>query len=168
MLRGKVLAKFGNDISTDDMASSKYVTSATPEALGKICMRDVDPDFPKKMAEGGFIVAGTNFGCGSSREWAPVALKAAGTKAVIAEEIARIFYRNALNLGLPVIEIPGITKNANVGDELEIDLESGSVKNLTTGVALKGIPTPEFLTKIMEAGGLVEFLKIDLAKSRGK
>lgn len=158
-LSAKVLCKLGDDVSTDDMSSAKYVVSTEPEELAKICMKDLDPDFSQKMSKGGFLVAGKNFGCGSSREWGPIGVKAAGTMCVIAEEFARIFYRNALNIGLPVIECEGISKTVEVGDELEIDLVTGTVVNLTKNITLQGIPIPEFLMKQVEKGGLLEILK---------
>lgn len=156
---GKVLCKYKDNVSTDDMSSAKYVISTKPEELAKICMRDLDPDFPKKMAPGGFLVAGRNFGCGSSREWAPIALKAAGVKAVIAEEFARIFYRNSLNIGLPVIECQGVADSIELNDELEIDLQSGLIENKSKNISLQGIPIPPFLLEQVEVGGLMEILK---------
>lgn len=156
---GRVLSKFGDEVSTDDMSSAKYVTSTKPEALAKVCMRDLDPEFPQKMAPGGFLVAGKNFGCGSSREWAPVALKAAGVKAVLAEEFARIFYRNAINIGLPVIECPAVHSMINLDDEVEIDLQSGLVVDKTNGNVCQGVPMPGFLLELVNLGGLMEKLK---------
>lgn len=158
-VKAKVLGKLLDNVSTDDMSSAKYVTSTEPEELGKICMRDLDPDFPARMAEGGFLVAGKNFGCGSSREWGPIGVKACGTRCVFAEEFARIFYRNALNIGLPVIECKGVSEALNVGDEVEVDLESGAIENKTTGATLQGIPIPGFLLEQVEKGGLLEVLK---------
>ncbi len=166
VLRNYVLSKFGDSVSTNDMIEQKYMTSNKPEDLGKICMHDLDPDFPKKMAPGGFLLAGKNFGCGSSRERAPIALKAAGVQAVVAEEFARIFYRNALNICLPVIECPGAVAAIDLGDELIIDLSSGSIKNITKGNIIQGIPIPSFLLEMMEAGGLLVFLKQQLSKGR--
>lgn len=125
-------------------------------------MRDIDPEFPQRMAPGGFLVARKNFGCGSSRENAPVALKAAGVRAILAEEFARIFYRNALNICLPVIECPRIFEAAELGDELEVDISTGAVRNLTKGTVIQGIPLPGFLLEMMKAGGLVAFLKQEL------
>ena len=165
-IRRKVLAKFGSHISTDDMTSAKYITTREPKEVAKICMRDIDPDFPQKMAPGGFIVAEKNFGCGSSRETAAIAVKAAGTHAIIAEEFARIFYRNCFNIGLPCIECPGIHSEADIGDDLEIDISGGWVINHTTGKKLKCIPVPEALAHQLEVGGLIPLLKEEIAKQR--
>ncbi len=158
-LNGKVLTKFGSHISTDDINPPKYYVSSKPYDLAQGCLKNLDPDFADKMAEGGFLVAEQNFGCGSSRETAPIAIKAAGAKAVIAEEFARIFYRNAINIGLPCIECPGIAKSMDVGDELEVDLESGIIKNVTKGTVHKGIPIPAYLVRQIEEGGLFKMLK---------
>jgi 3-isopropylmalate/(R)-2-methylmalate dehydratase small subunit len=165
-MRNYVLSKLGDDISTDDIIQAKYMNSTETEDLAKICLRDHVLDFHLKMASGGFLVAGKNFGCGSSREMAPVALKAAGAQAVLAEGFARIFYRNALNICLPVIECPGVVSAIDLGDELDIDLSSGSIRNMTKGTTLQGVPIPGFLLEMMKAGGLVAFLKERLAKNR--
>ena len=164
IIHGAVRSKFGDNISTDDMLQAKYMTSTKPEDLAKICMRDHDDDFHQKMASGGFLVAGRNFGCGSSRELAPVALKAAGVLAVLAEEFSRIFYRNSFNICLPVIECPGVVTSVELGDELEIDLTSGYVKNMTKGNTIEGFPIPDFLLEMMQAGGLVPFLRQKLSE----
>lgn len=165
--RGKVLSKFGSHISTDDMTSAKYITSHEPEEVAKICMRDIDPDFPTKMAPGGIVIAEKNFGCGSSRETAAIAVKAAGTQVVIAEEFARIFYRNCFNIGMPAIECPGIHAATDVGDELEIDYAAGYIKNLTKGTEFHFVPIPEALFHQLEVGGLVPLIK-DRIKERNK
>lgn len=161
-LTAKILSKLDDNVSTDDMSSAKYVTSTAPEELAKICMRDLDPMFPEKMAEGGFLVAGKNFGCGSSREWGPIGVKAAGAQCVFAEEFARIFYRNALNIGLPVIECKGIHGALDVGDEVEVDLSTGEIVNKTKNIRMQGIPIPGFLLKQVEKGGLLEILREQL------
>ncbi len=166
LLQGRVLSKFGDSVSTDDMIQQKHTTSNKPEDWAKVCMHDLDPDFPRKMAPGGFLIAGKDFGCGSSRERAPVALKAAGVKAILAEEFARIFYRNALNICLPVIECPGVLKLIELGDELTIDLTSGTIRNLTKGNIVQGIPIPGFLLEMMKAGGLIALLKQQLREGR--
>jgi len=165
-IHNRVLSKVGDDISTDDIIQAKYMTSTEPEALGKICLRDHVPEFHKKMGNGGFLVAGKNFGCGSSREMAAVALKAAGVQAILAEGFARIFYRNSLNICLPVIECEGVRTAIDLEDELEIDLSSGSIENLTRHTFLQGIPITSFLLDMMDAGGLVAFLKQRLAGKR--
>ena len=163
LLRNRVLCKFGDDISTDNIIQeNKYMTSFKPADLAKICMRDIDPEFPQRMAPGGFVVAGKNFGCGSSREGAPISLKAAGVQAIVAEEFARIFYRNALNVCLPVIECPGVVSAIDLGDELEIDLSSGTIRNISKGSVIQGVPIPGFLLEMMRAGGLIAFLKQQL------
>lgn len=164
VLQGRVLSKLGDSVSTDDMTQQKYLTSARPEDLGRNCFHDLDPDFSRKMAPGGFLVAGKDFGCGSSRERAPLALKAAGVRAVIAEEFARIFYRNSLNVCLPLLECPGVVEALDIGDELRVDLSTGSILNTTKNSALQGIPIPGFLLDIMKAGGLLAFLKQELEK----
>jgi len=163
ILKNIVLSKYGDDISTDNIIQeTKYGASFKPEDLARICMRDIDPEFPQRMAPGGFLVAGKNFGCGSSREGAPLSLKAAGVRAIIAEGFARIFYRNALNICLPVIECPGAVAAMDLGDQLEIDLSSGGVRNITKGSVIQGIPIPGFLLKMMRAGGLIAYLKQQL------
>ena len=158
-ITAKVLTLYGDNISTDDMTSGKFLDRTDPKDLAEICMRDIDPDFPKRMAPGGFLVAGKNFGCGSSRETAPVALKECNVLAIIAEEYARIFYRNCINIGLPLIECPGIAKKVNLNDELEINFESGLIKNLTNGEEYQGSPIPPFLLEKVEEGGLMAGLK---------
>lgn len=158
-LKYKVLAKLGDHIDTDVMTPGKYLTSYEPEYLGSICLCDLDPDFSKKMQAGGILVAGKNFGCGSSRETAPIALKAAGVRAVIAEEFARIFYRNALNIGLPCMICKGIGEKARLGDVLEIDLIQGKIKNITEDMVLEGTPIPKELLEQFQSGGLIPYLK---------
>lgn len=163
-IKGKVW-KFGDDINTDEIIPARYLITTDPKELAKHVMEDADPEFPKKVQPGDIIVAGKNFGCGSSREHAPLAIKGAGISAIVAESFARIFYRNAINLGMVVIESPEIAKETDEGDELEIDLEKGIVKNLTKGKEYKIKPLPEDLRKIQEAGGLMEYAK---AKLEGK
>ena len=163
IIKGRVLSKLGDNITTDHMIQAKYMTSTKPEELARICLRDHVDDFSLKMASGGILVAGNNFGCGSSREIAPTALKAAGVQAVLAEQFARIFYRNSMNICLPVIECPGVTAAIELGDELEVDLISGKIINIAKGITLEGSPIPDFLLKMMQAGGLVSFLKKKLA-----
>lgn len=166
-LEYKILTKLGDHIDTDVMTPGKYLTSYEPEYLGSICLCDLDPDFSKKMQQGGILIAGKNFGCGSSRETAPIALKAAGVKAVIAEEFARIFYRNALNIGLPCIICTEILENADVGDTLELDLLKGDIENKTRGLLLKGTPIPEELLEQFQCGGLIPYLKKILKEGEG-
>jgi len=157
ILRGKAW-KFGDDISTDHITPGRYyhLRSNMPE-LAKHVMEDADPEFPKKMKPGDFIVAGKNFGMGSSRAHAPLAIKIAGVSAVLAKSFARIFYRNAINVGLPLLIVD--TDSIESGDELEVDLSSGVVKNLTKGIEIKAKPLPEVMIKILQEGGLVSYVK---------
>ncbi|AKG90909.1 3-isopropylmalate dehydratase, small subunit [Geoglobus ahangari] len=157
ILRGKAW-KFGDDISTDHITPGRYyhLRSNMPE-LAKHVMEDADPEFPKKMKPGDFIVAGKNFGMGSSREHAPLAIKIAGVSAVIAKSFARIFYRNAINVGLPVLIAD--TDRIDSGDELEVDLSTGKIKNLTKSEEIEAKPLPEIMINILNEGGLVEYVK---------
>ena len=167
VIKSQTRAKFGDNISTDDMTSGKFLGgSGDPKELAKICFHDLDPDFPAKMAPGGIIVAGNNFGAGSSRESAPRALKGCNVKAVLAGEFARIFYRNCINVGLPVLECKEAHDKINLHDEVEIEIETGIVKNLTTGETLQATPIPEFLMDKIEAGGLMEILKQEVEANK--
>jgi len=156
-LRGRAW-KFGDDISTDHITPGRYyhLRSNMPE-LAKHVMEDADPDFPEKMKQGDFIVAGKNFGMGSSREHAPLAIKIAGVSAVIAKSFARIFYRNSINVGLPVLIAD--TESIDAGDELEVDLSSGIIRNLTKGVEIESKPLPEIMIRILNEGGLIDYVK---------
>ncbi len=157
-IKGKAW-KFGDDVNTDEIIPARYLVTTDPKELAKHVMEDIDPEFPKKVKPGDIIVAGKNFGCGSSREHAPLAIKGAGVSAVIAESFARIFFRNAINLGLPVIESPEIVKEADEGDIIEIDMENGVVRNLTKGKEYTISKLPENLQKVLAAGGLMEYAK---------
>jgi len=157
IIKGKV-HKFGEDINTDDIISAKYLVSTDAKELGSHCMESISPDFAKKVQTGDIIVAGRNFGCGSSREHAPLAVKGCGVRAVVAKSFAAIFFRNAINIGLPFLESPE-TDNINDGDILEIDLGSGIIKNLTQGKVYKTEPFPRFLQDIVEDGGLMNYIK---------
>jgi len=158
-LQGRVW-KFSDNINTDVIIPYKYkARSIDPKELAEHCMEGIDPEFSKKVKKGDFIVAGRNFGCGSSREQAPVAIKACGISAVIAESFARIFYRNAINIGLPAIICKDISKETNEGDLIELDLSEGVVKNLSTGKVMKANKQPEFLERMLKAGGLIEYYK---------
>jgi len=150
---------FGDDVNTDVIIPSKYLTSLDPEELAKHAMEGVDPDFAEKAREGVILVAGRNFGCGSSREQAPIALKYAGVKCVIADFFARIFYRNAINIGLPVLESPGITREVDEGDMLTVDLEEGKIENLTKNKVIDALRLPSFILEILKDGGLINHLK---------
>jgi len=152
--------KFSDNIDTDVIIPYKYkARSIDPKELAEHCMEGIDPEFSKKVKKGDFIVAGRNFGCGSSREQAPVAIKACGISAVIAESFARIFYRNAINIGLPAIICKDISKEIDEGDLIEVDLSEGIVKNLSTGKVMKANRQPEFLERMLKAGGLIEYYK---------
>ncbi|WP_432645102.1 3-isopropylmalate dehydratase small subunit [Methanobrevibacter sp.] len=150
--------KFGNDIDTDIIIPGRYLIYTDEERLSKHCMEGLDSEFNKKCKKGDFIVAGTNFGCGSSREHAPIALKGAGVSAIIAESFARIFYRNATNVGIPLLEAPGISKFIEDGDEIEIDLDKATIKS-QDGEILTFKKLPPFMLEILEQGGLIEYLK---------
>lgn len=162
ILKGRVW-KFKDDVDTDQIIPARYLVTTDPKELAKHVMEDADPTFPQKVKEGDILVAGKNFGCGSSREHAPLAIKGAGISAVIAESFARIFFRNAINLGLLIIESPEIAKEAEEGDILEIDMDNGVVRNLTKNKEYKIRPLPENLKKILETGGLMEYAKDKLA-----
>jgi len=164
IIQSKVLAKLGDHIATEMIAASAFVTSSKPEDLGRIACKGIDPDFVEKMKPGGILVAGKNFGCSSSREWAPVALKAAGVKLVIAEFFARIFYRNAINIGLPIVECPGISEKLQVGDDVEVDLEKGLLKIFKSGERLKISAMPRFLIDRIKHGGLIPELEKEFHK----
>jgi len=153
---------FGDDINTDDIIAAKYLITTDPKELGSHCMENIAPDFTKKVTVGDIIIAGKNFGCGSSREHAPLALKGCGVAAVVARSFAGIFFRNAINIGLPFLESPEVDKIAE-GDSLEIDLSSGIIKNLTKGVFYRTQAFPEFLQEIVAKGGLINYVK-----SKGK
>jgi len=157
ILKGKAW-KFGDDISTDHITPGRYFhLRSNIQELAKHIMEDADPEFPKKFKPGDFIVAGKNFGMGSSREHAPLALKVAGVSAVLAKSFARIFYRNAINVGLPVLIVD--TERIESGDELEVDLANGIVRDLTKGFELKAKPLPDIMLRILKEGGLIEFVK---------
>jgi 3-isopropylmalate/(R)-2-methylmalate dehydratase small subunit len=154
---GKAI-KYGDNINTDVIIPSKYLTSLDPNELAKHAMEGIDPDFSRKAAEGVIIVAGRNFGCGSSREQAPIALKYAGVKCIVAESFARIFYRNAINIGLPVMEAPGISGLVKDGDTLTVILDEGKILNETSGDIIMAIKLPDFILEIIRDGGLIEHL----------
>ncbi len=149
---------FGDNVNTDVIIPSKYLTSLDPEELAKHAMEGIDPSFPRKAKNGVIIVAGRNFGCGSSREQAPIALKYAGTKCILAESFARIFYRNAINIGLPVLEAPKIVENIKEGDMLTVFLEEGKILNEAENRVIKANRLPNFILEIIRDGGLIEHL----------
>ena len=151
--------KVGNNIDTDLIIAARYLNDASDENMRAHCMEDVIPDYANTIAPGDVLVAGSNFGCGSSREHAPIAIKVAGTKCVIAESFARIFYRNAINIGLPIIESPEAVRAIGQGDELDVDLENGVITNLTKNETYHFEKFPEFIQHIVEAGNLLNYVK---------
>lgn len=165
VLKGTV-HKYGADVNTDAIIPARYLNVSEPGELARHCMEDIDLDFVKKMKPGDIIVATTNFGCGSSREHAPLAIKAAGVSCVIAATFARIFFRNAINIGLPLLESPEAVAATKNGDQLEVDLARGRIKNLTWGKEFQAEPYPEFMAGIIEAGGLIEYTRRTLKKER--
>jgi 3-isopropylmalate/(R)-2-methylmalate dehydratase small subunit len=162
ILRGKTW-KFGDNIDTDAIIPARYLNTSDPDELAKHLMEDADKDFPTKVSKGDMIVAEANFGCGSSREHAPIAIKAAGIKAVVAKSFARIFYRNAFNIGLPIFESAEAADKISEGDEIEVDADNGIIKNITKGEEYSAKPIPEFMQELISAGGLVEWTKKRLA-----
>ena len=157
-VKGRV-HKYANDVDTDVIIPARYLNTSSPEELAAHCMEDIDPDFVKRVQKGDVIVAEDNFGCGSSREHAPIAIKASGVSIVIANTFARIFYRNAINIGLPILECPEAVKATKAGDVLSCDLAEGIIYNETTGEKLQAQPFPDFIRRIIDAGGLLNSLK---------
>ena len=151
--------RYGNDVDTDVIIPARYLNTSSEEELAAHCMEDIDPDFIKRVKKGDVIVAEDNFGCGSSREHAPIAIKASGVSLVIANTFARIFYRNAINIGLPILECPAAVKRIKAGDVVRCDLAKGVITDETTGEQFTAQPFPEFIQKIVDAGGLLKSLK---------
>ncbi|USS40668.1 3-isopropylmalate dehydratase small subunit [Thermococcus aggregans] len=158
IIRGRAY-KFGDNIDTDQIYPGRYLELTEPEEIAKHAMEDADPTFRERFVKGGIIVAGKNFGCGSSREHAAIALKAIGVSLIIAESFARIFYRNCINIGLPLLICPGITRYVQEGDILEVNLETGVVKNITRNTECKCQPLSEYAFRILEAGGIKPLIK---------
>ena len=158
ILKGEVV-KLGDDIDTDVIISARYLTLTEPDELAKHALEAMYPDFYEKAKKGIIIVAGNNFGCGSSREHAPLALKYAGVKCVLAESFARIFYRNTINIGLPVLECPNISSKVDENDELTVDLEKGLVKNLSKNLNIQATQLPRFILEILSDGGIIEHIR---------
>lgn len=150
--------KYGDNVDTDVIIPARYLNSSDPKELAKKCMEDIDADFVNRVKAGDIMVANKNFGCGSSREHAPIAIKASGIACVIAETFARIFYRNAINIGLPIIECPEAAKEICAGDDVEIDFDSGMIYDRTSGKEYKGQAFPEFMQKIIQAEGLMNYI----------
>ena len=157
---GKVW-KFGDNVNTDEILAARYLVTVDPEEMGRHLMEDIRPGFFEEIAPGDIIVAGENFGCGSSREHAPLAIKGAGISAVVAAGYARIFYRNAFNMGLPIFESPAAAAELDEGDRIEIDADTGSVNDLGSGKVFPAQPVPEFMQDLVRAGGLINYLKSD-------
>jgi len=157
-LKGKV-HKYGADVDTDVIIPARYLNISDPAELAKHCMEDIDKEFLKRVKPGDIMMATTNFGCGSSREHAPLAIKAAGISCIIAKSFARIFFRNAINIGLPLLECNEAVDKTKAGDVLEVDLPSGRIKNLTKGMVFTANPYPDFMAELISAGGLIEYTK---------
>ena len=165
MLKGKV-HKYGADVNTDVIIPARYLNIYDAVELAKHCMEDIDEDFLKIVEPGDIMMATTNFGCGSSREHAPMAIKAAGISCVIAKSFARIFFRNSINIGLPLLECEEAVDNTEAGDILEVNLSSGEIKNITRGLTFTASPYPDFMAEIIASGGLIEYTKKRLASGR--
>ncbi len=153
-----IVHKYGDNIDTDVIIPARYLNSSDPDELAKKCMEDIDPEFVNRVQKGDIMVANKNFGCGSSREHAPIAIKAAGIGCVIAESFARIFYRNAINIGLPIIECAEAAKEIEAGDTVEIDFDSGIIYDRTKNTEYKGQAFPPFMQKIIKAEGLINYI----------
>ena len=167
MIKGTV-HKYGANVNTDDIVPARWLNLMDGNDLAKHLFEDVDADFLKRFKKGDIVMADTNFGCGSSREHSPLAMKAIGVSAVIAKNFARIFYRNSINIGLPLVECPECVDNSKSGDILEVDLEKGQIKNLTNGKSFQAAPYPEFMSELIAAGGLVEYTKKRIAVAAKK
>lgn len=157
--------KYGDNVDTDVIIPARYLNSSDPKELAEKCMIDIDQDFVNRVEAGDIIVANKNFGCGSSREHAPIAIKASGISCVIAETFARIFYRNSINIGLPIIECPEAAKEIEAGDQVEVDFDSGIIYNRTKGTKYHGQAFPEFMQKIIKAEGLINHINNKIIKS---
>ena len=160
-VKGNAL-KFGDNVDTDVILPGKYLVLIDPHDLAKHAMEGLDPDFPTKAKKGIVVVGGKNFGCGSSREQAPLALKYSGVKCVLAESFARIFFRNAINIGLPVIECKGISAAVDLGDEITVDFEAGTIQDATKGKSFQVAKLPPFILEILKDGGLIEYLRREM------
>lgn len=158
MIKGKV-HKFGANVDTDAIIAGRYSGLFKPSDLGMHCMENIAPDFPKKVQPGDIIVATENFGCGSSREFAPLAIKGAGVSCVIAISFARIFFRNSINIGLPLLECPEAAENLETGNLVQVELSTGEIRNLTKGTVFKAISYPDFVRDLIAAGGLIEYAR---------
>jgi 3-isopropylmalate dehydratase small subunit len=157
--------KYGDDVDTDVIIPARYLNTSDPAELAKHCMEDIDANYASRVSPGDFIVAGKNFGCGSSREHAPIAIKASGARAVIARSFARIFYRNSFNMGLPIFEAPDAVGEIDSGDLLALDMERGTLRNETKGKEYRVSPVPPFMRELVAAGGLLNYMA---ARRKGK
>ena len=164
MFTGKVF-KYGDNVDTDVIIPARYLNSSDPNEYSQYCMVDIDADFVSKVKDGDIVVAGLNFGCGSSREHAPVSLKTCGVSCVIAASFARIFYRNSINIGLPILESPEAVENIKEGDEVSVDISTGEIRNLTTGQVFHAAAFPPFINNIIKAGGLINSIKVKEANN---
>ena len=158
ILKGRV-HKYGDNVDTDVIIPARYLNTSDPDELASHCMEDIDADFIKKVKPGDMIVADENFGCGSSREHAPLAIKTAGVSCVIAKTFARIFYRNSINIGLPILQCPEAVDGISAGDEVEVDTASGKITNVNTSKSYQAMPFPEFMQNLIAAGGLVAYAR---------
>ena len=158
MIKGKAI-KYGNNVDTDVIIPARYLNTSDAKELAEHCMEDIDKDFIKKVKPGDVMVAGSNFGCGSSREHAPLAIKVAGISCIIAETFARIFYRNSINIGLPILECVAAAKDIDEGNEISVDLETGVIENITKGVKYQAVSFPPFMQEIINADGLINYVK---------
>ena len=158
MVTGKVFC-YGDNVDTDVIIPARYLNAPSPEELAKHCMEDIDASFASTVEAGDIVVGGGNFGCGSSREHAPLAIKACGVKCVAAKSLARIFYRNAINIGFPIVECPQAAEEIQAGDQVEVDFASGVITDVTTGKTYQAAPFPEFINGIIQSGGLLNSLK---------
>ncbi len=165
MLKGKV-HKYGANVDTDAIIPARYLNLSEPEELAEHCMEDIDAEFLSRVQPGDIMVATTNFGCGSSREHAPLAIKASGISCIIAKSFARIFFRNAINIGLPLLECDEVVDKIEAGDLVEVDLSTGSIKNLNNDKTFTAKPYPDFMAELISAGGLIEHTKKRLATRR--
>lgn len=165
-ITGKVW-KYGDNVDTDAIIPARYLNTTSEAELASHCMEDLDPEFARRVRPGDIIVAGKNFGCGSSREHAPVAIKAAGVACVIAETYARIFYRNALNIGLPILECAEAARDAEPGHTLAVDLAEGRIRNVDLGREYRATPYPQFMLELIEAGGLIPYTRRQLEAQKG-
>ena len=166
-LSGRVW-KYGDNIDTDAIIPARYLNVSDAKELARHCLEDLDPRFSSEVRPGDIIVAGSNMGCGSSREHAPLAIKAAGVSCVVAASFARIFYRNAINIGLPIVECPAAAAAVAAGQALEVDLVQGAVRNLDTGETFQAVPYPPFMLELVAAGGLIDYTRRKLALGPGR